>query len=102
MARLERGEFIVRSRLDLHGMVLEDAVNAAASFIAACRQKGERCVLIVTGKGRGSTGGRGVIREELPRWLSDGRGSAAVLAFVTARPRDGGSGALYVLLSKPG
>ena len=96
--KLERGEFAVRAHLDLHGMVVEDATAEVDRFLADCHGHGFRCVLIITGKGKNSFRQTGVLREAIPHWLARGRSSRLVLAFVTARPCDGGSGAIYVLL----
>ena len=98
LEKLERGEFAVRSHVDLHGMALEDARYAVDSFLAECQRKAERCVLVITGKGRNSPGQLGVLREKIPEWLACGPSARRVLAFVTARPCDGGEGALYVFL----
>jgi DNA-nicking Smr family endonuclease len=100
MDKLARGEFAVRSHVDLHGMAFDHAREAVDGFIAQCRAKGERCVLIITGKGRNSPGQIGVLREGIPEWLARGPSARCVLAFVTARPCDGGEGALYVLLRR--
>ena len=100
LARLERGEFAVRSHVDLHGMLLEDARRVVDDFLEQCHRRGERCVLVITGKGRNSSRQVGVLRENIPQWLARGPSSRRVLAYVTARPCDGGEGALYVLLRK--
>lgn len=98
LAKLERGEFAVRSHVDLHGMPLDDARLAVDEFISKCQRRGERCVLVITGKGQNSPHQVGVLREQIPQWLARGPSSRCVLAFVTARPCDGGEGALYALL----
>jgi DNA-nicking Smr family endonuclease len=100
LAKLERGEFTVRSHVDLHGMALDDARRAVDEFLADRHRRGERCVLIITGKGRNSRRQVGVLRERIPEWLARGPSARRVLAFVTARPCDGGEGAFYVLLRK--
>ena len=100
VAKLERGEFAVRSHVDLHGMALDDARRAVDEFLADRHRYGERCVLVITGKGRNSRRQVGVLREKIPEWLARGPSARRVLAFVTARPCDGGEGALYVLLRK--
>jgi DNA-nicking Smr family endonuclease len=64
------------------------------------RARGERCVLVIHGKGQHSAGGIGVLRGEIAAWLSQGACSASVAAFATARGDDGGEGAMYVLLRK--
>ncbi len=96
--KLECGEFAVRGHLDLHGMVVEDATAEVDRFLTDCHSRGFRCVLIITGKGKNSVRQTGVLREAIPHWLARGPSSRLVLAFVTARPCDGGSGAIYVLL----
>jgi DNA-nicking Smr family endonuclease len=100
VAKLERGEFAVRSHVDLHGMALDDARRAVDEFLADRHRYGERCVLVITGKGRNSRRQVGILREKIPEWLARGPSARRVLAFVTARPCDGGEGALYVLLRK--
>lgn len=97
MRKLRRGQFSVRAELDLHGMRSEDARVVVAEFLYDASQRGFRCVRIIHGKGLGS-GPRGpVIKQKLGGWL---RQRKNVLAFCSARPVDGGTGALYVLLGK--
>jgi DNA-nicking Smr family endonuclease len=97
MRKLRRGQFSSRAELDLHGLRSEDARAAVVEFLYDARQRDLRCVRIVHGKGLGS-GPRGpVIKQKLGGWL---RQRKDVLAFCSARPVDGGSGALYVLLAK--
>jgi DNA-nicking Smr family endonuclease len=98
--RLARGEFAVRSHVDLHGMAFDDARGAVDEFLVEKHKRGERCVLVITGKGKNSPGQKAVLRERIPEWIARGPSSRRVLAFVTARPCDGGEGALYVLLRK--
>ena len=100
MAKLEGGEVAVRSHVDLHGMVLEDALALVDDFLAERQRCGEKCVLVITGKGNNSPGQTGVLREGIPEWLARGPSAKRILAFSTARPCDGGEGALYVLLRK--
>jgi DNA-nicking Smr family endonuclease len=100
LAKLARGEFAVRSHVDLHGMALDDARQAVDEFLADRHRRGDRCVLVITGKGRNSRQQLGVLREKIPQWLARGPSARRVLAFVTARQCDGGEGALYVLLRK--
>lgn len=100
VARLSRGEFAVRSHVDLHGMALDDAKDAVDQFLVDRQKRGDRCVLVITGKGKNSRGQVAVLREHIPEWLARGPSARRVLAFVTARPCDGGEGAFYVLLRK--
>ena len=100
--RLQEGTFSYRRHVDLHGYTRDDGKAALIEFIAAARRDGERCVLIVTGRGRSSPGGVSVLREALPRWLGRAPLRSHVLAYCTARSVDGGPGAFYVLLRRLG
>ncbi len=102
LGQLRRGEHSYRRHIDLHGFSREQAKTELSRFISNSRRAGERCVLVVTGRGRKSPGGISVLRESLPRWLSRHPNRPHVLAFCTARPHDGGPGAFYVLLRRPG
>ena len=97
IARLRRGRFEVEADLDLHGRTVIDAVAALARFLEDSRRHGRRCVRIVHGKGFGSPSGRPVMKANVDRWL---RARSEVLAFCSATPPDGGTGALYVLLRR--
>jgi DNA-nicking Smr family endonuclease len=85
----------VAAELDLHGMTSELARSALREFMAECRRRDHRCVRIIHGKGRGSSNRGPVLKGKVNRWL---RQRDDVLAFCSARPVDGGTGALYVLL----
>lgn len=100
MKRLKRGEFSIQDYVDLHGLTKKEAEAAVNEFIVLSYQKGLRCVLIVHGRGLGSVDHQPAIKKELPVWLRRGVLKKIVLAFVTARPCDGGAGASYVLLKK--
>lgn len=98
LVRLRRGHFAVDAEIDLHGMTAAEAKAALREFIAAAVQRRLSCVRIVHGKGRGS-GPRGpVLKNVVNQWLQR---IDVVLAFGSARPIDGGSGAIYVLLRQP-
>jgi DNA-nicking Smr family endonuclease len=90
--KLADGVFTVRSHVDLHGMALDDAKQTVDEFLTDCQRRGERCVLVITGKGRNSPGQLGVLRQSIPEWLARGPSARRVLAFVTARQCDGGEG----------
>ena len=100
--RLQKGHFAHHQHLDLHGRSRDAAHAAVVRFVAEARRAGERCVLIITGRGKSSPGGLSVLREALPRWLCRAPAKAHVLAFCTARAVDGGPGAYYVLLRRSG
>ncbi len=97
--RLKRGELPVDSRLDLHGLTLERAHAALSTFIRGAHARGARLVVVVTGKGDPARGG-GRIRNEAPHWLNQPDLRSLVVAVTEARGRDGGGGALYVLLKR--
>jgi DNA-nicking Smr family endonuclease len=97
LRRLRRGEYAVRDELDLHGMTQDEARVALGAFLAESVLHGRRCIRIIHGKGRGS-GHRGpVLKSAVNRWL---RRHDAVRAFCSARRNDGGTGALYVLITR--
>src|SRR4029077_19105404 len=99
-SRLRHGEFAVQDHIDLHGMIQPAAKQALEEFIIKSVRKGLRSVLVVHGRGLGSPGGRPVLKHAAAQWLSHGAIGAHVLAFTTARPQDGGAGAMYVLLRR--
>lgn len=99
MLRLKRGRIRPEGRLDLHGMTQEAAHHALGGFIAHSRNEGRRCVIVITGTGRGREGA-GVLREQVPKWLSTPPLRDGVIGFANAQPTDGGAGALYVLLRR--
>ena len=98
--RLRAGEYAIQAHLDLHGMVRSEAKPALERFILGSRRAGKRCVLIVHGRGLHSKDQIPVLKESVQVWLSRGRIAREVIAFATARPHDGGSGAVYVLLRR--
>ena len=97
--RFKRGQLCVEARLDLHGMNQREAYKALEAFLANQQFVGRRCIMVVTGKGVGKEGG-GVLRRAVPRWLNEAPNRGRVLAFEYARQKDGGVGALYVLLKR--
>jgi DNA-nicking Smr family endonuclease len=98
LRKLRHGMFPIDARLDLHGLRAEEARDALERFLGAKRSKGERCVLVVHGKGEHSPGRQGILRGEMAAWLSQAHASIHVAAFATAGEEDGGEGAMYVLL----
>ena len=95
MRKLQRGGYSVQAEIDLHGMTLAEAKPRLADFIEYNASQGKYCVRVVHGKGLGS-GDRGpVLKNAVNRWL---RRWDSVLAFVSTRQVDGGTGAVYVLL----
>jgi DNA-nicking Smr family endonuclease len=100
--KLRRGEFSVQAHLDLHGKSRAEAKGEVDAFLRRSREQGKRCVLLVHGRGLHSKDQVPVLKEALRSWLATARFGRHVLAFATARPQDGGAGAIYVLLRKAG
>ena len=97
--RLKRGLHPIEARLDLHGMTQAEAHRALAAFIHKSRDAGRRCVLVITGRGLGPSG-PGVLKSAVPRWLEEASLRRQILAMAPAQSRDGGAGALYLLLRR--
>ena len=95
--KLRRGNWSIQRQLDLHGLRREDAREALAAFIREANKAGLRCVRVVHGKGLGSPGKTPVLKGRVQSWLIQ---KQEVLAFVQARPAEGGAGALVVLLAQ--
>ena len=94
--RLRAGEWSIQQQLDLHGMRSDEAREALGAFIRTANKQGVRCVRVVHGKGLGSPGKQPVLKTKTQRWLIQ---KNEVLAFVQAKPAEGGAGALVVLLA---
>ena len=100
--KLRQGNWSIQRQLDLHGLRSDDARQALGTFIRDACQIGVRCVRVIHGKGLGSPGKAPVLKTKVHSWLVQ---KDEVLAFVQARPADGGAGALVVLLkpvARPG
>jgi DNA-nicking Smr family endonuclease len=100
MKTLKKGEFPVQDYIDLHGLTSKEAEIRVRDFLLQSFRRGFRCVLIVHGRGLNSQDNLAVLKGKLPTWLAKGPTRKIVLAFATARPYDGGPGAVYVLLRK--
>ncbi|MEJ2601769.1 MAG: Smr/MutS family protein [Gammaproteobacteria bacterium] len=97
MQKLIRGGYRVEAEADLHGLTAKEAKRALAEFLTESRVLGHRCVRVIHGKGKRS-GHRGpVLKQRVDGWLRQWDG---VLAFASARPAHGGTGAIYVLLKR--
>ncbi|MBS0430381.1 MAG: Smr/MutS family protein [Proteobacteria bacterium] len=97
--RLRAGDWSIQRELDLHGLRSDEAREALAAFVRTAHRQGVRCVRVVHGKGLGSPGKQPVLKTKAQRWLIQKK---EVLAFVQAKPAEGGAGALVVLLAPAG
>ena len=100
LKRLRAGDYSIQAQIDLHGLSRTEARDTLERFLAESRVRGRRCVLVVHGRGLHSKDMQPVLKESLRVWFERGKGRLGghVLAFTTARPADGGWGAMYVLL----
>ena len=94
---LRSGRFDIEDEIDLHGLSVHAAKRALRDFVIDAVRQRLGCIRIVHGKGLRSGPGGPVLMNSVQHWLSQWE---EVLAFVSAQPRDGGSGALYVLLKR--
>lgn len=95
---LQRGAIPRELELDLHGLTAAFAAQLCDEFLAACARRRVRCAQIIHGKGYGSQARQPILKRKVNYWL---RLHPEVLAFCSAPPRDGGTGAVYVLLRNP-
>lgn len=95
LRKLKRGHWVIQDQLDLHGLTRDAARALTAEFLKSCGRRGLRCVRIIHGKGLGSKNREPVLKAKVRHWLVQ---RDEVLAFCPARPADGGSGAVVVLL----
>ena len=95
LRRLRVGEWSVKRQIDLHGLRVDQARTALGEFLAQARRNEHRCVRIIHGKGLGSPNRQPILKGKVQRWLIQ---CQDVMAFCEARPNDGGSGAVIVLL----
>jgi DNA-nicking Smr family endonuclease len=95
LRKLKAGQYNIEAILDLHGKTIVEANQALSTFISTCQKKAVRHALIIHGKGQMRQ--KPVLKNKLNHWL---RQCDAVLAFCTAKPKQGHTGALYVLFKK--
>ena len=114
--RLERGHLRVDQTLDLHGLTQERAYSRLRRQIELAVLHGNRCVLVITGKGGkrwsqsdGSAAWRtradfdqhgGVLKAKVPYWLDSPEIAPFVHSYGAAAQSHGGDGALYVMLRR--
>ncbi len=95
LSKLRRGHWVVQEHIDLHGLISDEARAYVSQFISDCKKRGIRCVRIVHGKGLGSRNKEPVLKNKVRGWLMQ---KDEVIAYAQAKPQDGGSGAVIVLL----
>ena len=95
LRKLRGGKWVIQEQLDLHGLTREYAREELVHFLNDALKRGHRCVRVIHGKGLGSVNREPVLKSKVRHWLMQ---RDEVLAFTQARPQDGGSGALVVLL----
>ena len=95
LSKLRRGFWVVQAQIDLHGLISDEAREYVGEFLGHCKKKNIRCVRIVHGKGLGSRNREPVLKHKLRNWLMQ---KDEVIAYAQAKPEDGGSGAVIVLL----
>jgi DNA-nicking Smr family endonuclease len=100
MKKLRQGRFPIQGHIDLHGLTKQEAEGRIREFLIKSNRLGLRCVLLIHGRGLNSENHIPVLKERIPVWLNRGPIKKIVLAFSTARPYDGGTGAIYVLLRR--
>jgi len=98
--KMKQGKLAIEARVDLHGTTQEQAHRALDSFIDGAQGAGRRAVLVITGKGLKTDGSVGVIRQMVPKWLNQQPNRGRILGFSHAAPKDGGTGALYVMIKR--
>jgi DNA-nicking Smr family endonuclease len=104
--RMKRGKLSPEARIDLHGMTMDRAHPTLTAFILRAQASGKRLVLVITGKGRDRDAGgpipvpRGILKHQVPQWLSMPPLSQAVLQIAQAHVSHGGAGAYYVYLRR--
>lgn len=97
LKQLRKGLLHCETELDLHGHTVASAEQELGHFLLVAQQAGLRCIRLIHGKGYAQLNPYPILKNQLNRWL---RHHPAVLAFCSARPKHGGTGALYVLLKK--
>jgi DNA-nicking Smr family endonuclease len=97
LQKLRRGQFPIEATLDLHGLTTNEANDQLYRFVQLSQSLGRQAVRVVHGKGHGSKGQQPILKAKINQWL---REFPVVLAFCSSSPRDGGTGAVDVLLRK--
>ena len=112
--KIRSGQIEIEARIDLHGMRQDEAHTALRGFLIRAQGRGQRWVLVITGKGKITdrdedapfdmtvNSDRGVLKRNVPRWLEEPDLRPLVVSYTSAAISHGGDGALYVHLRKKG
>lgn len=92
LRKLRQGQYNAEAILDLHGYTVNEAALALDDWLTFCLESGKRVIRLVHGKGP-----KAILKTQVNSWLQD---TPDILAFCSAKPQDGGTGALYILLKK--
>lgn len=95
LQKLQRGDWVIQKQIDLHGLRREEAREVLSAFLHDAVKQGLRCVRVIHGKGLGSVNREPVLKDKVRAWLAQ---KSEVIAYCQPAGRDGGSGALVVLL----
>lgn len=104
--RIRSGKTPIEGKLDLHGYKQDEAHRLTIEFVLNAHAQGKRCLLVITGKGKGSSGGawydipEGVLKQKVPQWLAAPPLREIVLRAFPAHRTHGGDGAIYVYLKR--
>lgn len=105
--KFRKGKMPIERKLDLHGLNQSQAYDSLNSFIISCFNENYRCILVVTGKGKSKSTsedwlekGQGILKQNVPNWLSTPPMNRYVLKAISAQPKHGGTGAIYVYLRR--
>lgn len=98
--KLKKGKINIDLKLDFHGLTLEKAFDSLIYNIEKAYNNKLRCILIVTGKGNGTVEGRDSIKNSISKWMEHPNISSRVIKYTDAQKKDGGTGAIYVLLKR--
>lgn len=93
--QLRQGKISIDDHLDLHGLSIEEARQTLLEFIDFAQKQQIRCIRLVHGKGYRSDTDKPVLKNKVNNWL---RQHPGILAFSSTQPRDGGTGAVYILI----
>ena len=96
--KLKNGNFVADIKVDFHGLKLDEAFDGLINTIKYAYNNGLKFVLVITGKGYGTKLGKESIKSQIEHWMTHPDISARVIKYVDAQPKDGGGGAIYVLV----